>query len=1103
MKKNYTCFNNNYTLGIDMGTSKIGWCIIDEDKTQEMYGGPLELGEGVVDIGVINFTEATTNANQDRRTARGQRRSIRRRKFRGKRILALLKIYGVYDEAAYKPSVNVYDIRIKGLTTELTRNELVSAVFHISKRRGSDFDYVESDNDGQTKKMLSQNSAELKEKGFYVCQLQKERLLEGKVRNINNFFKSDEYKLELEQILSNISYLDVSQKQEIIKLVFQKRDYSDGPGDALHVSPYGKWSSGHEESMINKMRGKCGYYPDQYRAPKMSMSGQLVDLLNDLNNIKIASDVSRLTTDQKQKVVDYVLSKGSITFKQLCDLLDIDDVLVSGYRTNASGPILTSLDGYKAVAKLCRDNLVDASDFLKTNVIDFLSEVLTTYKKVSERREKLLSGITDQITLTKEENPFNDENVDIFANSTVFSGYGSYSFKANKFFYDELMSKNINTATITLDLRNEHIRKTMSGQVNIPLVDSDDYTNKVVTKASNITIRLVNRLRRQYGEFKRIVIEMPRDNNTDDQRKRIIDEQRRNKARRRTAQKLLNEFSLTVNDTNILKVCLWLDQGEYDLYTGKPMSIVEAVTCDIDHILPRSVTFNNSLNNMVLVSRYENGTKGKRTPWETFGYVSDRWDRFQKLIKQLSSPKSRNVAALSSEHKSIRDLFFLTKTKANNLLTRESFDKYENVMKFTARSLNDTRWASKVVLGKFINYFRVNNIPTIVKTIKGVQTGYYRNMAVNSSKMSREQKEALEAKNRDYLYNHAIDAFVIALSSVKDLQSVDLEDFDIDEDGNMFDKKTGELYQKSRDIKDVFSRREQIIKFLKNSKTMLYLTNLTEYDPRIKIEHKPLKKMTGKLSDQTILSIRPFDGDDYIVKRFDIYSNKTDINKYYLQEFKDYVEGKTTLDKCKIRIAQTDVKTFLYLVDIYKAYVDDASADKSFGGNPFLYFKTTVGDIKTVSRHDKGTPVKSLTVRTTKISSFLDVSHKYVLRDDRKVGMSPCAFSMPYVEVYKDNSRYYIKQIFYHMLNKKENINRDNIPENAKKLFDLYPYSTVRVKYELNNEKYEEDLIYSTCDNRRMFFRKKHIQNMSGDFRMQISVSKIISINVVDNKHYL
>lgn len=212
---------NSYVLGLDIGITSVGYGVIDL-KTNNF-----------VDYGVRLFKEGTAAENEARRSARGRRRLLSRRKNRLEDMRNLLKKYQIIDEN-FKPLSNVYELRNKGLSTSLTNDELASALLHLTKHRGSVLDTVEDDEEAakdseKTKAVLGTN-AKLLAQGRYVCQLQLERLQsEGKVRGHANNFKTTDYIEEANEILKHQN-IDEKLKEKIIEIIQRKRAYYEGPG---------------------------------------------------------------------------------------------------------------------------------------------------------------------------------------------------------------------------------------------------------------------------------------------------------------------------------------------------------------------------------------------------------------------------------------------------------------------------------------------------------------------------------------------------------------------------------------------------------------------------------------------------------------------------------------------------------------------------------------------------------------------------------------------------------------------------------------------------------------------------------------------------------
>ena len=126
-----------YRLGLDLGTNSIGWAVYSLDASEE----PLEL----VDLGVRIFSDGRDPKTKEplavaRRTARGQRKIIYRRKLRRKATFRLLQEQGLFpktkDETQKLKSLNPYELRVKALDEKLEPYELARVLFNLSVRRG-------------------------------------------------------------------------------------------------------------------------------------------------------------------------------------------------------------------------------------------------------------------------------------------------------------------------------------------------------------------------------------------------------------------------------------------------------------------------------------------------------------------------------------------------------------------------------------------------------------------------------------------------------------------------------------------------------------------------------------------------------------------------------------------------------------------------------------------------------------------------------------------------------------------------------------------------------------------------------------------------------
>ncbi len=323
-------------LGLDIGITSVGYGVIDLDK------------ETFVDYGVRLFKEGTASDNETRRTKRGMRRLKRRKANRIEDMKKFLKEIDLLDDS-YVSSNNPYEIRKRGLTEKLSKQELVCAILHITKNRGTclESNADETQDDMSTKSVLAKNDKELENK--YICEIQLERLkTDGKIRGFNNNFKTEDYIKELRQILSQ-QELDENTINKIVEIVSRRRRYDEGPGSEKSPTPYGCYRIQDNEvikvNLIDQMRGKCSVFPDELRAPKQSYTAELFNLLNDLNNLTVNNE--KLSTEDKQMIIGYVNEKGNIKIKQLLKILNVNEEDISGFRIDKNNkPMLTEFKGW-------------------------------------------------------------------------------------------------------------------------------------------------------------------------------------------------------------------------------------------------------------------------------------------------------------------------------------------------------------------------------------------------------------------------------------------------------------------------------------------------------------------------------------------------------------------------------------------------------------------------------------------------------------------------------------------------------------------------------------------------------------------------------------
>lgn len=921
-----------YVLGLDIGITSVGWGIID-----------LETGE-VIDYGVRLFKESDASNNIKRRNKRGSKRLKQRKTQRIEDFIDLLIEEKITSNKEIDFEKNPYEVRVKGLNSKLNNEELIIALYNIVKRRGSGLEIVEdapTDDEKSAKAALAENDKLIKE-GKYICEIQLDRLLNNnKLRGVNNNFKTKDYVKEAKRILSN---QDVSDhfKSEFVKLVQRRRQYYEGPGSQKSPSIYGRYIDFNQEEpidLIEKMRGKCSVYKDEPRAPKSSFTANLFNLLNDLNNITININ-EKITLEQKKQIIEIIKDKGSITPKQLAKFLEVDFELLSGFRIDTKeNPILTTFDGYKQIKKV----LSESELYLNTDLVDSITEVLTRTKGLEERKE-LISKLSSEFT----ENEINSLSL-----LTKITGYHSLSFKAMKEIIEEMMYSDMNQMQIiTLKYNKNSNFEKYKGKVNI-FADDEAILSPVAKRSQRETMKVVNKLRKIYGEFDSIVVETTRSKNSAEEKARISKLQENNKKLYDDASNLLEEANSNAKLTLKLrdKLRLYEEQSGKTAYELHPIDIKKLIedstAYEIDHIIPISISSDDSYANKVLVTREENQNKGNMTPLVAFNNGKFKNNKEVFIANTLNNRKNHGK---------------IYEKKKQYLLYEKDITKFDNMKEFINRNLVDTSYASRVVLNTLQDYFIANNIPTKVHTIRGSTTHMFR-------------KRVKIEKDRDSetvgYAHHAIDALIIAsLKKFPRLNFLLSKYKGID----IVNKETGEIIDIIPD-EDYFE--SKYIQFV--SKLMSLEKNV------VKFSHKIDTKPNRQVADETIYSTRLSNGNHKVIKKYkNIYSAKE------LNIANDILENNFE----KYLMYHNDINTFNKIVQIVQHYkevffdnnkVFDKTKNK-FKINPLsLYFEEHNKKITKYSKKNKGSEITQIKYIENNLGNHIDISKNYNVSDKKVV----------------------------------------------------------------------------------------------------------------------
>ena len=1034
---------NGKILGLDIGVASVGVGII-EAKTGKVIHANSRL-----------FSAANAENNAERRGFRGARRLTRRKKHRVKRVRDLFEKYDISTDFR-NLNLNPYELRVKGLSEQLTNEELFAALRTIAKRRGISYlDDAEDDSTGSSDyaKSIDENRRLLK--SMTPGQIQLERLEKygqlrgnftvydenGEAHRLINVFSTSDYKNEARKILETQSNYNKQITDEFIEdyieILTQKRKYYHGPGNEKSRTDYGRFRTDGTtlENIFGILIGKCSFYPEEYRASKASYTAQEFNFLNDLNNLKVPTETGKLSTEQKEYLVDFAKNSKTLgaskLLKEIAKLVDGDVKDISGYREDSKGkPDLHTFEPYRKL----KFNLTTVDiDNLSRDILDKLADILT----LNTEREGIVDAINRNLPeqFTKEQI---SEIVQIRKSQSSAFNKGWHSFSAK--LMNELILELYATSEeqMTILTRLEKFKATKKSSKNTKTIDekeiTDEIYNPVVAKSVRQTIKIINAAVKKYGDFDKIVIEMPRDKNADDEKK-FID--KKNKENKKEKDDSLKRAAYLYNGTDKLpddvfhgnkqqatKIRLWYQQGERCLYSGKPISIQDLVhnsnNFEIDHILPLSLSFDDSLANKVLVYAWTNQEKGQKTPYQVIDSMDAAWS-FREMKDYVLKQKG------------------IGKKKREYLLTTENIDKIEVKKKFIERNLVDTRYASRVVLNSLQTALKELGKDTKISVVRGQFTSQLR------------RKWKID-KSRETYHHHAVDALIIAASSqLKLWQKHENLMFENYGENQVVNKETGEILSISDD------EYKELV-FQPPYQGFVNTISSKAFEDEILFSYQVDSKFNRKVSDATIYSTRKAKlGKD---KKEETYVLGK-IKDIYSQDGFDTFIKRYKKDKTQFLMYQKDPLTWENVIEVILR--DYPTTKKSEDGkndvkcNPFEEYRRENGLICKYSKKGKGTPIKSLKYYDKKLGNHISITPKESKNDVVLQSLNPWRADLYFnpdtlkyelmglkysdLSFEKGTGKYHISQEKYDEIKEKEGIGK-----NSEFKFTLYRNDLILIK---------------------------------------------------------
>ena len=425
-------------------------------------------------------------------------------------------------------------------------------------------------------------------------------------------------------------------------------------------------------------------------APKSSPLFQLCRIYEAVNNIRLTrpdGSPRDITPEERAKIVAHLQSSASLSFAALKKLLKekaiIADQLTSkrGLKGNSTRVALaTALQPYPQYHHLLDMELetrmmsVQLTDEETGEVTEREVAVVTdSYVRQPlyrlwhilysiEERDAMRRALITQLGM-KEEDLDGGLLDQLYRLDFVKPGYGN---KSAKFICKLLpqLQQGLGYSEACAAVGYRHSNSPTSEEITertllekIPLLQRNELRQPLVEKILNQMINLVNALKAEYG-VDEVRVELARElKMSREERERMTRQNGQRKEANDKVAERIRQCGLYPTKPRIQKYMLWEEAGKVCMYCGRSIEEEQCLNGDdmeVEHIIPKSVLYDDSYGNKTCACRRCNKEKGNRTALEYIrakGWEAEYMDRINGLLdkKAISYSKHQRLRWLKED----------------------------------------------------------------------------------------------------------------------------------------------------------------------------------------------------------------------------------------------------------------------------------------------------------------------------------------------------------------------------------------------------------------------------------------------------------------------
>lgn len=693
-------------LGLDLGVTSVGWALIeDSDGKKEILG----MGSRIIPLSTDDNKEFSQGVaitkNQKRTTKRTQRKGYNRYQMRRKNLARVLADNEMHDAELFNlEPLELWGLRSKAVTEKIELKEIGRVLYHLNQKRGYKSSRSDANLDKKDTEYVAQVKSrhdELKEQGLTIGQKFFDELKGNQYYRIRQqVFPREAYIEEFDLICKEQQrhYPKVLSNDFITRLkdeiIFYQRNLKSQKG-LVSICEFEGFSSKNKE-------GKLLFVGPRV-TPKSSPLFQVCKIWESINTITIKNkqgDDLNITPEQKQQLFTYLDNNERISAAELFKLLGLKRN--EGWYTNKQ--IERGIQGNITKSALLKAFGED-NPLLEFHLTTTTKDKIEAYLVDKKTGEVLGTKETKQIEGNFENEPlyklwhiiYSISDIDeckqalinklgikkevaekLAAIDFTRHGFGNKSAKAIRKILPYLMEGDVYSVACSYAgynhsnslTKDENLKRHLLSQ--IPILQKNSLRQPVVEKILNQVINVVNAIIAKYGRPDEIRIELARElkQSKEERNETFAALSKRERENEIIRKRISEEYGLRATRNNVVKWRLFHEINNTEsklnaacIYCGKSFGLTDAISgndVDVEHIIPKSLLFDDSQSNKTLSHRNCNEAKGNKTAYDYMNQkpeveFNEYIERVDSLFKNRIIGKAKRDKLLMAESKIPKD----------------------------------------------------------------------------------------------------------------------------------------------------------------------------------------------------------------------------------------------------------------------------------------------------------------------------------------------------------------------------------------------------------------------------------------------------------------